>query len=192
VAVGEPLQAQLQEALATAGVQITAPELPVADEADPAEIVRFGPTQDLLLRLFEWTQDEADAVQAGDTLTKKLKRLHRKVSADLKIFDTLDDPARHRLRKRAKRLRYGVEFASGLFDKRQLQRYLEALKDLQDTLGAVVDVSIAMQAYRTLGDDDPAVLFSLGWLAARKTALSAEVGSVTKAFRKAPTFWKSG
>lgn len=190
-ALGEPLRAQLQEALAAAGLPLAAPALPLAEEMDPPDIVRFGPAQALLLGLFEWTQGEGQASQIDFRLVKKLKRLHKKVAADLSSFDTLDDSARHRLRKRAKRLRYGVEFASAMLDKREVRRYLDALKDLQDKLGAFVDTAVAMQAYQTQDSDDPQILFTLGWLAARKKALVAEMGPVAKAFRKAPAFWRS-
>lgn len=231
-AVAEPLEQELCETLAANGLEWDAPRLPVGEEMDPGEIVRFGPAQELVLGLYEWTQgrmanpspppspqrgeganpDAPDIegvsrksttpsplwgegwgggpdLQTRKTLAKKLKRLHRQVSADLKRFAALDDPTRHRLRKRAKRLRYGTEFAASLFNKGKVRRYLNAMRQMQDALGAYVDLTIAMQAYKSQNDKDPRILFALGWLAARKKALIADMPRTAKAFRQAPRIW---
>lgn len=232
-AVAEPLEQELREALAASGLELDAPRLPVGEETDPTEIVRFGPAQVLILGLYEWTQGgmaspslppsrqrgegakpdargvddasrnqatplplrgegggEGPNLQTRDTLVKRLKRLHRQVATDLKNFDTLEDVARHRLRKRAKRLRYGTEFVASLFEKRKVRGYLDAMRQMQDALGAYVDLTVAMQACKSQNDKDPRILFALGWLAARKKALIADIPRIAKAFRQAPHLWR--
>jgi len=226
-AVAEPLEQELREALAVSGLEFDAPRLPAGEEADPTDIVRFGPAQVLILGLYEWTQGrvaspsprpfpqgdegakpdaqvqnpathshlcgegggEGSKLQTRDILVKRLKRLHRQVITDLKDFGTLKDVARHRLRKRAKRLRYGTEFAASFLEKRKVRRYLDAMRQMQDALGAYVDVTVAMKAYKSQSDNDPRVLFALGWLTARKKELIANIPRIAKAFRQAPSLW---
>jgi CHAD domain-containing protein len=52
---------------------------------------------------------------------------------------------RHKLRIRAKRLRYGTEFFAGTFDghtsEKRRSDSLSALKDLQDALGGLNDIA---------------------------------------------------
>src|SRR5258708_3487103 len=175
---------------------------------DRSVIVKQGPAQTLLLDLYEWIQAEHQAspqaaaqstepmaerhaASCRDLLIRKLKRLHRSVESGLGEFDSLDDPARHRLRKRAKRLRYGVEFGASLFGKRAVRGYLDALKETQDRLGAFVDITVAMQAYKAQDMSDARVLFALGWLAARKKALVADMARVAADLLKAPRLSKA-
>jgi CHAD domain-containing protein len=75
------------------------------------------------------------------------------------------------LRRRVKRLRYGIEFAADLFGRKPARRALKRLRVLQDRLGRIVDITVALDAFRRGSDDDPHALFGVGWLAARKNAL---------------------
>jgi hypothetical protein len=64
-----------------------------------------------------------------------------------KDLERLDPERRHKLRIRAKRLRYGLEFFSDLYerdrDRNRLKAMLEALRGLQDGLGVLNDLEIA-------------------------------------------------
>ena len=51
----------------------------------------------------------------------------------------------HDLRKSMKKLRYSVEFLSGLCDRKRVRTYLEACKDLQEELGAINDAALAAE-----------------------------------------------
>ena len=93
------------------------------------------------------------------------------------------------MRKRAKSLRYGVEFASALYKRRDIEDYLKRLRELQECLGAIVDTMVALDAYRKLGESDPHVLFALGWLVARRRELLRQAQPAVDRFRKADTFW---
>lgn len=194
-AVAAPLAQALGEALAAAGLDFEAPVLPPSeDEADPAELMRLGPAQSLLLDLFALTQQPPQPPADGapglrDTLARQIGRWHRKVRADAKRFGELDDVARHTLRKRAKSLRYSVEFAAGLYKGSAVERYLKPLRALQERLGEIVDVMVALDAYRSRSGEDPHALFALGWLAARKQRLLARSDKPLRAFRKAEAFW---
>jgi CHAD domain-containing protein len=112
------------------------------------------------------------------------------VASALDRFDALDDDARHRLRKQVKRLRYGVEFAQALWGAKKVGRYLRVLSALQERLGALNDVTVALAGYRRTDTQDPATLFALGWLAARRAALIAECAPALKAFADVRRPWK--
>lgn len=97
-----------------------------ADPADP----RHGPLAD--------RPAEAMAREGLDKLRRQVKKRG-------KNLEGLDPERRHKLRIRAKRLRYGLEFFSGLYedDKAKLKAMLETLKGLQDGLGVLNDLEVA-------------------------------------------------
>ncbi len=101
---------------------------------------------------------------------RRLHRLHRRVAAGGQNFLALDEPAQHRMRKQAKRLRYLVEFAQPLFAERKVEAYLSALKPVQDALGSYHDELAALQAWQQLAVHDPRAWFGAGWLSARRPA----------------------
>src|SRR6201999_536544 len=92
-----------------------------------------------------------------DSLRRQVKRR----GAGLK---SLDPASRHKLRIRAKRLRYALEFFTGLYPKRGQGPLLKALKDFQDNLGALNDLAVARErglafaetGGRIAGEDDMA------------------------------------
>ena len=142
---------------------------------------------------------EAEAPEFAQALAERLGRWHGQVRRDAKRFLLLDDTARHRLRKRLKRLRYGVEFAASLFKKRAVSRYLERLRAAQEKLGEYNDLAVAQSAYasaataaRAAGaDGEPRAWFALGWLAERRTRLLEECAAELLRFREAKAFWRT-
>jgi inorganic triphosphatase YgiF len=198
VAIAEPMERELSAALDAAGLRFAAPTLPLPPDAiEPAPLVRGTPAQALLLTLFELTQAEpmaasADDVSIRDQLTRRLRRWHRKAAADAGRFATLDDAQRHLLRKRVKRLRYGIEFASDLFERKRVRRYVKPLRALQERLGALVDLTISLDAYRHSSDDDAHALFAVGWLASRREQLLRDSVDDIAAFAEVKAFWKKG
>lgn len=193
-AIAAPLQAALQRALVAAGLDLAAPAWPAAPEADdPAACVRAPAAQDFLLDLIAALQEPAEAEPGGtlqDALAQGLQRWHKQVAADAPRFAELDDMARHRLRKRVKRLRYAVEFAAPLYDAKRVRRYLQPLRALQDRLGALNDVAVGLAAYRTAAAGDAASAFALGWLAAQRERLLAECAPALRDVAAARRFWK--
>ena len=175
----------------------TAPAAPVADTTPPAMILREVAGQTLLLDLLAAMHVEpepetvsADTPAIRDQLAARLNRWHRQVVADAARYGELEDEARHRLRKRAKRLRYATEFCAALFERRAVRRYLKALRALQERLGAVSDAVMAMDAFGARAPADPRAMFALGWLAARREVLITAAAPELKAFPKAERFWK--
>ena len=196
-AVAQPLEQALNAALAEMGLPLRAPPLPAGEaQVEPAQLMRLAPAQSLLLDLLALTQAPAAAAeqaQAGSLrqrLVQHIRRWHGTVRTDARRFAALDDTARHTLRKRAKSLRYGIEFAAGLFNRREVKRYLKPLRRLQECLGEITDTTVALDAYRSLGECDPPAAFALGWLAACKQALLRKSGRPVAAFLKARPFWR--
>lgn len=209
-AVGRPLQQSLREALTAVGLSLEPASLPAHDVPDdPTSLVRARAAQELLLDLLAAVQNGppmAGAAGAWDLpgdegvddpplrqhVAQGLNRWHRQVERDAERFGDLDDEARHRLRKRAKRLRYAAEFFGDLWGAKPVARYLAPLRELQERLGALNDVNVALAAFRAdpAAAGDPSIVFALGWLAARRDVLIAEAKPALKRFGDAKRFWK--
>jgi inorganic triphosphatase YgiF len=188
--------ADLLRALESVGTQPAPPPARQAD-ASSAGLLRSEATQLLLLGLIESTLEpepeagaEAVPIPIAERLARPLRRWHKQAVADARRFADLDDAQRHRLRKRIKRLRYAVEFSAGLFDRKAVRRYLKPLRALQERLGAISDVIVAIDALRGPAERDTRAWFALGWLSARRAALIEQAGAELKAFAKADVFWR--
>jgi len=204
--------ADLVAALQVAGVPGDAPKATSEVSVDSAEAaVRDAASQALLLDLLAAShvadETDADADTATNTdapahstadpatplrgaIAKRLDRWHRRVAADAKRYAELDDEGRHRLRKHIKRLRYAVEFTGTLFGRQAVKRYLKPLRNLQERLGAINDVVVAMDAFRAARETDPRAWFALGWLAGRREVLIRAARPELRAFIKSDVFWK--
>jgi triphosphatase len=125
-----------------------------------------------------------------ETARRRLNRLHKRVTADAVRFESLDDAGRHTLRKRLKRLRYSLEFVAPLFAAKALRRYLGLLKPAQELLGDGNDLLLAEAACRAASPHSACDGFVLGWLSARRDALSAQAATRLTALSAAPRFWK--
>lgn len=157
--------------------------------ADPADAVRSGPVQRLILAWIGWrislapagrpndgaagepAQREDDAWTRGDVFRRKLQRRlgrwHDRLAAAWEGFGELDEAALHALRKRIKRQRYAVEFFAPLLHRRSVEKYLKPLALVQDRMGELNDLFVAKARYEQLVAADPAAWFALGWLTAR-------------------------
>lgn len=104
----------------------------------------------------DWRSDPATRAQREQPLATfaadALDRVRRKTARHGRHLAQLDPERRHRLRKDAKKLRYAVEFLSGLFDAGgKARRFSKALEKLQDELGALNDLATARQRLAALG-----------------------------------------
>lgn len=82
-------------------------------------------------------------------------RLHQ-VKTRAKHFDDLDAHARHRLRLKGKTLRYAAEDLAPLFPDhpKRVERFLDASRRVQDTLGALNDRSVRQTLVETVAHGD--------------------------------------
>ena len=129
---------------------------------------------------------------AADCVWKSYRRVLRR-SKRSGLSEHIDEL--HTLRKDCKRLRYRIEAFASLFDRSELAAAISELKQLQDVLGAVCDVSVQRQfiadreAQLARQAPDPArfeamiVTLEAGY-AAEETALRRRVDACVKRFRR--------
>ena len=104
--------------------------------------------------------------EARKALARKLDKWLRQIVKPGQDFVSLDAEAQHKLRKRAKRLRYGLGFAAAFLDKPRQRRIVAALARVQATLGELNDLYVAERYYRNMAKARPQAWFAVGWLRA--------------------------
>jgi inorganic triphosphatase YgiF len=157
----------------------------------------------LMLELMEWlavgpwSTDAENADRRAEPVrafaTGALDRARRKVKKRGQRLAKVDDEARHTLRKEAKKLRYASEFFGSLFDdkrgRRRYKRFVAALEELQDQLGALNDLATAPGEMRKLGlDSDPEARALLG--TETKQHLIAAAAEAHDGLVDAKRFWR--
>jgi len=168
------LSTEILPALKTAG----APALVFAEApgVDVGALLRRPGVSLLWLELLAFAldadPDPRQAVRAKEVLDKRLGKLERRLRAEAIGFAAFDDAACHRLRKRLKRLRYGLELAAPILPKRHA-RALPPLRPLLDLLGRYNDACQAQDFIATHAAE-PGRAFALGWLASHRERLLGE------------------
>jgi triphosphatase len=164
----------------------------------------------LLLKTALWIEDgpwihddsaEAQAALEEPVVTfaaRVLEDRSRKVRRTGKALRTLDPVVRHHLRIEAKKLRYAAEFFEKAFphaDKRR-RRYIDALKALQDELGALNDIAVApvIARHGVFGHGATDLAFTAGQIVGElrqgEHKLIDRTAKAFDAFRKARPFWE--
>ncbi len=170
------IQTEVLPRLMQAGMppDTTPPEADLRPEPPSRALLAASPDfQEPLLDLLEHLVTYGDALQetgegkdAAPILTKRLNGWLDRIRHDSAEFLEASWDTRHSLRKRVKRLRYGMEFAQGLMDSRRLTGLRSALVSAQKSLGHLNDLYVAAEYYRGDGARHPSAMFALGWLAA--------------------------
>jgi triphosphatase len=162
---------------------------------DTTAAVREPAVQAALLQLValahEWRQGGGPLPKAIRKLAReRLQQLHRKTLKPGQRFENLSEPERHQVRKRLKRLRYLSELVRPLFDGKEVDAYVDALKDLQDALGRYQDAAAGRRLLAERAAEDAAAWFGVGWLAARERSFAARCAKACRrTSRRAETFW---
>ncbi|OZI17361.1 inorganic triphosphatase [Bordetella genomosp. 7] len=123
-------------------------------------------------------------------LGKRLHRWHAAVVKQGRHFATLDIARRHALRKRCKRLRYGLSFAAALLPRGRLRQYRKLLMQVQDLLGEINDLAMAREYYQGCVETHPQAWFALGWISARIDELAVEAQQAFDRLADTKPFWK--
>jgi deazaflavin-dependent oxidoreductase (nitroreductase family) len=138
-------------------------------------------------------RDEVTVAAVACSLVERPFRRFRKLARRI----TVDSPPTdfHAVRKRARLLRYTVEFLREAFP-RPAARFVDRLVVLQDVLGKHQDAEVAITQLRTLAERSelsPAALFALGQLAQRHADDAADLRSqFERAYRRvAGRRWRS-
>lgn len=171
------LRTELQPQLAALG----APPLRLARQSSPSRLrALFGVASfsGLMLELETYVNSPTPTAPDGkrvvaDLARRRLKALEERLRIEFQDFPTASDAQRHRLRKRLKRLRYGIELAGDLLPGRKQEQALLHLKPLQDALGRYNDICHAQAALKRLAPS-PGSWFARGWAAARRDQLLHE------------------
>jgi CHAD domain-containing protein len=124
-------------------------------------------------------------------LRKRLHKWHQRVVSEGIQFQTLEIEAKHALRKRAKRLRYALQFAESLLPPTRLKHYRKALALIQDILGEMNDLYVARERFEQLRDDQPPAWFAVGWIASRLEVLGLEATKAFLVLKDADRFWST-
>lgn len=104
--------------------------------------------------------------RAAPLLSKRLNSWLDDIKRKAPSFLDANWDERHRMRKRVKRLRYGMEFSQGALDSARLTPLRNALVSAQKALGQLNDLYVAAEYYRGAGAKHSSAMFALGWLAA--------------------------
>jgi inorganic triphosphatase YgiF len=153
------------------------------------------------LEIGAWATSDEPVIKAlrdgrtDDFARDQLDRMRRQVRRRGRRLNRLDAAERHRLRIKAKKLRYAAEFFSGSFSRPKRQkRFLKALGDLQDGLGWLHDTAVSPQlALGLVRGRSAKAGFAAGLIVAnrRASAKKAERAAL-EAFEKfdvAKAFW---
>jgi inorganic triphosphatase YgiF len=151
----------------------------------------------LLLRLGGWLEDlnwpkaAAGAVLpfARHVLQKRFRRLRR---AGGRSLLALSADERHKLRIQGKQLRYAGDFAASLFDPGRTRPFLSALADLQDLLGQLNDIAVAVPRLCAIHQSGPSAWAAglvAGWHEARRPSLLEKTETAWKRLRGMERFW---
>jgi len=191
----ETVAASLQQRLLSAGSP--APELAAdARDVDAVAAVRAPAFQHALLDLLEFVLDPKPEQAASDddtrhVVARRLDKLHKRVRRDAARFDKLDEPSRHAVRKRLKRLRYLAELVAPLYKERSVRRFLRALEPAQDALGHFMDLVVATSlAHEVVDGGDPRAWFNVGWLKAQQPAAVERCSKCLRGVVDAAPFWR--
>ena len=128
---------------------------------------------------------------AAEFLTKRRKQVKKK-GRDL---DELSARARHKLRIRAKKLRYMMEFFIGVFpghkNAKRREVALTSLKQLQDALGSLNDIAVRKKVLASKGDGLSAHAAAMVDAEVAKTDKLLEQAHAAHAnFSAVKAFWK--
>lgn len=198
----DALCAGLLPALVAAGAPTIA-IAPMAEIESPADLLKDRAINRTLLRLLAFSAGARPTRPAGSgagnfpspdpklvtLVAPLLNQMHRQIARDAKSFLTLDDLARHRTRKRVKRLRYSIEFVARLFPSKAVARYLVPLRQAQDALGAFNDLTVADLSFRLQLEQDARAWFAVGWLAARRDTHLQACSAALRKLSKTRPFW---
>jgi CHAD domain-containing protein len=150
-----------------------------------------------------WTRSDEPVLKSlrergtAEFARERLDRLRRQVLKRGRKLASLDAPSRHRLRIKAKKLRYAAEFFADCFGNRATKkraRFLSVLEDLQDYLGRLNDIVVAHHLAADLVQGQLSdIAFAAGLVAGSRQVKSASIGETAlqafAAFESAKPFW---
>ncbi|MCH4248341.1 MAG: CYTH and CHAD domain-containing protein [Acinetobacter populi] len=179
--------------------QNDAPVLQIDSETqvveDSSVVFRQPSTTKLLLKLLEFSyrqprQSKQKNVSLKHVVSKRLDHLHHQLRHDAKHFADMDAEARHRTRKRVKKLRYIIEFVATIYPPKQVEKYLKYLQKVQNHLGTYNDLVIAAQYFSQQVQQNPEFNFALTWVDVEQKNVLVKVEKNLLKFSQLKGFWE--
>jgi CHAD domain-containing protein len=127
-----------------------------------------------------------------------LERRARKLRKLGKRHAELGPAELHRLRIRAKKLRYAADFFRSLYSRKAVRQHATALGDMQDALGAINDTAVGQALLAELADNSGAGKEWMpragalveGWFAALVEAHLGQFAAVWDGYAGLKPFWQ--
>ena len=154
--------------------------------------------QRLLLRLAHWMHgsywQETSAISLNEFASHRLQRLARSYQKAAQELDALDMAQLHALRIKAKKLRYSAEFFAGLYPGKVTKPYLAALSEVQEQLGNLNDIRVAVRLLDEfvdrLSEHREIIAFIKTSTEANLPVLFKELHQAVKNFARQSAFWE--
>lgn len=187
------VQLDIAPQLARAGMPDLGPQQPArqAAETTAEAVARSVALQATLLRILRHMIALSEAgpangqnLRADKLLTQRLDDWMRKLAKEGGRFIKLPIEAQHDLRKKAKALRYDLDFCEDFLPRRNLQAVRTDLAHIQDVLGDLNDYYVAQSYYERLVDQAPQAWFAIGWLRAMQAQCQTQAQSAFKQLKK--------
>jgi inorganic triphosphatase YgiF len=144
----------------------------------------------------EWRDGQSAGTPLRSYCRRKLRKRHGSLSKNFRGLENLTEDQRHRIRIKAKKLRYACEFFASLSEHpKRLERYLAGVAGVQEALGelndAVTTRRLAIDLVRSDAPDS-ATSFAGAIVASRSHANEAQLEAAEHAmscFARLKTFW---
>ncbi|MFV9474886.1 CYTH and CHAD domain-containing protein [Advenella sp. RU8] len=117
-------------------------------------------------------------------LEARLNKWNKEIVNHWKTEDQNDIEAYHDLRKKIKRMRYGLNVYEALHTGSNLSAYVKRLAAAQETFGILNDFSTAHTFYSQYTDTYPETWFAVGWLSANLEISKKQADEVLKELPK--------
>lgn len=145
----------------------------------------------LMLRLKTWTLTPAPQDRNLERLAPPaLRRARSRLLESAHFFAALPPERQHRVRILAKRLRYALDFLSVTLPAEPTERYVDALGEMQDVLGALNDAAVALDMVRRIARSAPILDAARRWIDSRVREQSVEAERRLLALAEAATPWE--
>jgi triphosphatase len=126
--------------------------------------------------------DRAAGTRLAKAAPAMLSRLDRRVRKSGRGLLKLSEEERHDLRKKLKKLQYGVSFLASLFPSPEIRRFRKRTSRMGDLLGDLNDRATAVRLLRDLGHEKPL-------RAMPENELAKELRRKWRGYRKAERAW---
>lgn len=118
------------------------------------------------------------------TLEKRLNKWNKSIISHWKHNDRENIEAYHDLRKRIKRMRYGLNVYEGIEGHATLSHYIKRLAHAQEVFGKLNDYATALNYFSGITGTHPEAWFAVGWLSAQLAELKREADATLKQLPK--------